>query len=1103
MYLYSRYIIFAAMRIIKIITILLLFMLGVTNNGFCQNRKIENKFYDADALYSFQQYDEAVLLFLEVEDSISQSIIPRSELLYRIAFCYYNSSLDKEKCIPYFRKYLSITERRIEAMYFLAKTLHYYHRFDEAIEVYTKFKNIFSEFPELEEVLGEMNESIDHEISRCNYGKIIILESTDAVIENLGPIINSEYSEYAPVIDHTESQIAFTRRSPQTRGGKLSKDGDYFEDIYITDIKGGGLMGKEVNAENAISGYFSLLKRFKSSIPKEIGNNVNTKSHDAAIQFSNNDSTLYIYHDFDVWASDWESLEWQKPHRKEKIHDVINSESFEPSISLSKNEEMMFISSDRDGGYGGLDLYMAIKNDNGTWSSLKNLGPEINTMYDEDSPYIDPNNKTLYFSSKGHSSIGGYDIFKTNRDSSSWSPPQNIGFPINSAGDDIFYMMTPLFNRAYFASNKYGGYGKMDIYRITFADERTPLAEIKGFIKMGEQLVPAQAKLTVLNADNKTELYHVLSDEKIGEYHLMFGHGSEYNIKVELEGFLPYQRQLYIPDALEYYQYYQEIHHKHIYDTLGNILGEIVEMHNKFDNEHIQGNVHRKDIALIESEQFLSTVKFFISEDSVKVLLAESIIKASDIPNYSEISYYNNKLNDGASFKYSGTDSMNLSQNFMNGKQNLFHTTDTLSVSLSEPKSLGKSEPVTNNTFNQDYEIIDKEKSKTELFEIQKTLARVRYSLSNLYDVLESPSLYSKQYKAAIEENLRLTAEAKKALVKGGLILDQDLEHSVTARKSIQETKIFIDNTEEAIKAIEKILSSKLQYSEIQLDSLNVMKKLLAKTQASLMQTEVAFSQTPEAHLTYEESFEKTKIQLLKTEELLIKLTQNIDSSDLPDYSIEAIQNQIIQTELSLLKTAQLRQSNTNDSLNQKLLSTKIVLAKIESDLLEINDIKSGYDVSSEELEMQIEKTQSLISDAVQNVTQTEHDMNLSIDLPLSNIDSVLSLTIYFGFDMSSLDKKYIIDIDKLIKFINIHPEYRFCIEGHTDSRGSDSYNIQLSKRRANTVKAYLQNRGVTNEIITKGIGETQPKAPNKMPDGKDNPNGRKLNRRVLIDVFY
>jgi outer membrane protein OmpA-like peptidoglycan-associated protein len=1099
-------IIFAVMKIIKTITILLLFVFGISNNGVGQNKKNENIFYDADALYSFQQYDKAVLLFLQIEDSISQSIIPRSELLYRIAFCYYNSSLDKEKCIPYFRKYLSITERRIEAMYFLAKTLHYYHRFDEAIEVYSKFKKTFSDFPELEEVLGEMNESIDHEISRCNYGKIIILESTDAVIENLGPIINSEYSEYAPVIDHTESQLAFTRRSPQTRGGKLSSDGDYYEDIYIANISGGRLMGKEVNAENAISGYFSLLKRFKSSIPEEIGNNVNTKSHDAAIQFSNNDSTLYIYHDFDVWASDWEHLEWQKPHRKEKIHDLINSDSFEPSISLSKNEEVMFISSDREGGFGGLDLYMAIKNNNGTWSALKNLGPEINTMYDEDSPYIDPNNKTLYFSSKGHSSIGGYDIFKTHRDSGSWSPPQNIGFPINSAGDDIFYMMTPLFNRAYFASDKYGGYGKMDIYRITFADERTPLAEIKGFIKEGEQLIPAKAKLTVLNADNKTELYHVISDEKFGEYHLMFGHGSKYNIKVELEGFLPYQRQLYIPDALEYYQYYQEIHHKHIYDTLGNILGEIVLMHNIFDKEHGQGNLSKKDIEQLESEQFLSTVKFFISEDSVEVLIAESLINTTDVPNNSEISYYNNKRKDGASFKYGEADSINLAQNFANGKQNLFHTKNTLNLSSAELASAQinseKTKLGTNNTLNQGYELIDNEKSKTELFEIQKTLARVRYSLSNLYDVLESPNLYSKQYKAAIEENLRLTAEAKEALITGSLILDKDPEHSVSARRSIQETKIFIVNTEQAIKAIEKIFSSKLEYSEIQLDSLNVMKELLAKTQASLMQTEVAFSQTPEADLSYEESFEKTKIQLLKTEELLLKVTQNIDSSEVLDYSIEDIQNQIIQTELSLLKTVQLGKLNTNDSLNAELLSTKVVLAEIESDILEINDIKSGYDVSDEELQMQIKKTQSLISEAVQNVTRTEHDMNLLSDLPLSNIDSILTLTIYFEFDMSSLDTKYIADIDKLIKYIAIHPEYRFCIEGHTDSKGSDTYNIQLSKHRANAVKNYLINRGVTSEIITKGIGETQPTAPNNMPDGKDNPNGRKLNRRVVIDFF-
>lgn len=148
----------------------------------------------------------------------------------------------------------------------------------------------------------------------------------------------------------------------------------------------------------------------------------------------------------------------------------------------------MFIVSDMEGGYGGLDIYMSEQLENGKWTVPLNLGKNINTPYDEDAPYLDPDNETLYYSSDGHSSIGGFDIFRSKLDGFNGSPSINLGYPVNTTADDIFFIMTSRYNRGYYSSSKLGGKGDMDIYRISFADERDPVAELKGFVKMGKDL---------------------------------------------------------------------------------------------------------------------------------------------------------------------------------------------------------------------------------------------------------------------------------------------------------------------------------------------------------------------------------------------------------------------------------------------------------------------------------------------------------------------------------------------------------------------------------------------------------------------------------------
>ncbi|MBK6835703.1 MAG: PD40 domain-containing protein [Bacteroidetes bacterium] len=263
-----------------------------------------------------------------------------------------------------------------------------------------------------------------------------------------------------------------------------------------------------------------------------------------------------------MWLSEKNTEnKFSTPHPIEGLSDILNSGNYEPSVSINASENIIYFASERSGGFGGLDLYRTIKKD-GVWQAAENLGPTINTEYDEDSPYIDPNNSTLYFSSKGHSSMGGYDIFKTYLIDSTWTYPMNMGFPLNSNSDDIFFTMTEKYNRGYFSSDRTGGKGKMDIYRISFASEREQLAEIRGKVKKGDKLIAAKSKLTVIDKLDDTTIAEYYSDSLTGDYHILLDHNNKYLVKVETEGFREYKRTFTIPEQEDYYSFYQEVHCK-------------------------------------------------------------------------------------------------------------------------------------------------------------------------------------------------------------------------------------------------------------------------------------------------------------------------------------------------------------------------------------------------------------------------------------------------------------------------------------------------------------------------------------------------------------
>ncbi|MCF6359871.1 MAG: OmpA family protein [Cyclobacteriaceae bacterium] len=363
-------------------------------------------------------------------------------------------SVTKGAAEEYFMKvYEKDPEYSFDLLYKVAQSLHYGYKFDEATRYYDRYLEKLTANPDY---LGnDMVEAmiVRRKIFECEQGKILMEFPEDVEIVNLGADINSKFYDYAPVVDADENIMIFTsRRKEQNLNEDVSDDNLPFEDIFISK-----------KLDNGSWDY-----------PDNIGNVVNTMYHDSNVGLSKDGKELYIYKDEnngDIYVSNIdENGEWSYP---EPLDKHINTEFSETSVTLSPDNNTMFFSSDRPGGEGGIDIWVSHRNAKGAWQKASNIGAPINTPFDEDGPFIGFDGKTLYFSSRGGNGMGGYDIYRVEYDSSSqvWSTPTNMGYPINTPDDDIYFTPSKDGKRAYYASVKEDGLGYTDLYMLKVPEE--------------------------------------------------------------------------------------------------------------------------------------------------------------------------------------------------------------------------------------------------------------------------------------------------------------------------------------------------------------------------------------------------------------------------------------------------------------------------------------------------------------------------------------------------------------------------------------------------------------------------------------------------------
>jgi Tol biopolymer transport system component len=218
----------------------------------------------------------------------------------------------------------------------------------------------------------------------------------------------------------------------------------------------------------------------------------------------------------------------------------------ETSACYSADGEIIFFSSDRPGGYGGKDLYFVKKLSNGKWGKPFNLGPTINTEYNEDAPFVSPSGEEIYFSSEGHKNMGGYDVFKSSYDEKGeFSEPENMGAPINTVGDDIFFVINTNGSAAYMSSEREGGYGAQDIYKITFEDNNSSLSAYSIYLQDAENNLIKNAEIVLTDMDAR-EVYGIYkSNESSGKVLIIARPNQTFRLAIQAKGYESYIQNEY------------------------------------------------------------------------------------------------------------------------------------------------------------------------------------------------------------------------------------------------------------------------------------------------------------------------------------------------------------------------------------------------------------------------------------------------------------------------------------------------------------------------------------------------------------------------------
>jgi tetratricopeptide (TPR) repeat protein len=458
---------------------------------------------------------------------------------YKLGVAYLGISGEKQKAVPFLEKAAASTSASykdnfketnapLDANFYLGRAYHLNLEFDKAISAYKHYLSKGEVYDEDEKA------SVKMLIQNCQNAKLIVESPLSAESEPIGENINSVFDEYAAVVDAAEKTLIFTSRRSNSVGGLKDLDDKFFEDIYISK-------------KDSVTGVWG--------VPVSIGNQINTDGHEASISLSADGNELYIYRDDvgdgNIYVCNLSNNVWGEPIQ---LNANINSPFRESHVSASSDGQILYFTSDRS-GYGEMDIFFSKRLPSGDWGVAENLGSRINTKYDEEAPFIHPDGKTLFFSSKGHNSMGGFDIFFCIlQDDGKWSSPFNLGFPMNTPDDDYFFVMSTDGKRAYYSSTSVDGKGGKDIYMVRLdTDREEPVTVYKGAL-VEDEIGNLPMDVTIVVNDLSTgETYGVYRPRPDnGRFVFILQPGKTYEVVYEASGYELRSETLIVPEETAY-----------------------------------------------------------------------------------------------------------------------------------------------------------------------------------------------------------------------------------------------------------------------------------------------------------------------------------------------------------------------------------------------------------------------------------------------------------------------------------------------------------------------------------------------------------------------
>jgi outer membrane protein OmpA-like peptidoglycan-associated protein len=509
--------------------LLLSVMLSCTSTKSIGQDKVSKKAQDSYNIASehlaFGRVDAAIAEFknaIQAEPSYLNAHI-------QMANIYQNYLSDFAEAAKYYDVVVKLDKSLVNAHY--NRTMCYYRamNYDKADKAWQEYMN----FPNL----GPINQKEGEQLKRnIDFARNAVKNPVPFVPKNLGSGVNSSQAEYFPAITADNEWLYFT---VSDRSMKFAS-----EDIYASQFKDGAWQPR-----------------------KPLGSAVNTEYNEGAHSISQDGRYLFFASDrphnnrgrFDIFMAKKVGAEWKNPINLGPPLNTFNWES-QPVITAD-SKAMLFVRKSKE-GYGGSDIYISYIQPDGKFGEPQNLGPVINTPGDEQRPYLHPDGKSLYFSSTGHIGMGGADVYVSRLgDDGKWSTPVNLGYPINTPGDEYGIYVSSDGATAYFSSDRPGGLGDMDIYSFEMPSAMRPntVVYVKGRVYDAATQKSLQANINIYDLSTGKLYNAVTSDAISGEFLVTLPGNNNYMYEAVAKDYLPFSENFSLQNVSHEQSYHLDV----------------------------------------------------------------------------------------------------------------------------------------------------------------------------------------------------------------------------------------------------------------------------------------------------------------------------------------------------------------------------------------------------------------------------------------------------------------------------------------------------------------------------------------------------------------